>query len=168
MNTTQEYFQHGKTQVPNLTTFVGGVSDTSNNEELGRYITRYETQFLKRLLGSLYADYVANPTAERWVTLNGLLWDSTLLLSPVANYIFWHYYKDYTHENTGVGTVESKAENASLTTDARLCEVWNEMVSMMYNGVDGVLDYMMENEGTYPVEGYDWTDFISPVNIYGL
>src|SRR3989304_3716705 len=140
MITTQAYFTQGTTEVPNTTIEVGGVEDTSNSAELTRYITRYETEFMKRLLGSLYPDYVNNPTATKWTDLIAKLWDSTLLVSPVANYIFWHYYRDSTQRNAGVGAVEANVENAHIVTASRLCSVWNEMVLMMYNGIDGVID----------------------------
>jgi hypothetical protein len=168
MNTTRAYFQQGITEVPNLTISIGGVSDTSNATELDRYITRYETEFMKCLLGSLYTDYATNPTDAKWATLKAMLWDSTLLVSPVANYIFWHYYNDATRRNGNVGTVESNVENGNINTNARLVQVWNEMVSMMYNGVDGVIDYLLENSDTYPIEDYKWTNFVETTNILGI
>jgi len=168
MNTTVAYFQQGTTEVPNLTITIGGHTDTSNTTELQRYIDRYEVEFMKRLLGTLYTDYAADPSATKWTDLIARLWDSTLLVSPVADYIFWHYYTATTRRNAGVGTVESNVENATLATASRLCDVWNEMVSMMYNGIDGVIDFMLDNSDDYIGEDYNWTNFVEPTNVFGI
>lgn len=162
MNITAAYFQKGDDlEVPNQTATRGGQSDTTTSVELARYITLYETKFLKRLLGSLYADYIANPADARWVALNGKLFDSTNFVSPVANYIFFHFYRDHCLVNTGIGAVEAKASD-SLQTSQRLCQAWNGMVEMMED-VDSAA-YLLHTSADYTLADYDWTDFTRTIN----
>ena len=172
MNVDSTYFDSGIMLVPNQTSIVGGVTLTSNKDELNKYIARYGVAFMKRLLGSLYEDYTENPTSEKWVALNAKLFDTTLKISPIANYVFFFYYNQSTRRNTGAGVTVQKVENAVTVTNGRLCEVWNEMVSMMTNGVDGVLDWLSESA---QVETYQfdhtttkWNEFTSYMNELGI
>ena len=165
MSVTATYFQKKDyLEVPNQSAARGGQTDTTTAVELARYITLYETKFLKRLLGSLYADYVANPTDARWVALDAKLYDTTNFVSPVANYIFFYFYRDLCLKNTGVGTVEAKAEG--VQTSARLCQAWNMMVEMM-NETDGVLD-LLYTSADYEIEDCVWLDFTHTINTLGI
>lgn len=172
MKPDSTYFSSGITLVPNQTSVIGGVTTTSNSAELTKYIDRYSVVFLKQLLGSLYPDYVANEKDARWVALNAKLYDTTLKISPVANFVFWHYYNDSTRRNTPTGVAVQRIENAQIVTDQRLCQVWNEMVELMYNEVDGVLDWLHESDQTttyvFDHSTTDWRNFIRTSNEFGL
>lgn len=163
------YFSIGLTLVPNQSQVIGGVTKTSATEELTKYIDRYSAEFMKLLLGSLYTDYVANPTDAKWVALDAKLYDTTLKISPVANYVFFQYYNQSTRRNTPTGVSVAMVENASIVTHGRLVEVWNEMVRMM-NAWDGPLALICDDMTTYPVVGseIDWTNFVHTINDFGL
>lgn len=163
MKTDKTYFI-GKLSIPHLTVSEGVDSSLSNSDALTRYISIYEPEFLKKLLGDAYSDYIANPTD--WTEFDALIVDNTLKVSPIANYVFFKCYPDIVQNNTGIGTVQGKPENSYLITDQRLVDVWNDMIAQLYKE-DGVLDHLTTTvfDGTYDFP--DWTDFTT-INIFGL
>lgn len=101
---------------------------------LSVFITKYETKFLKLLLGdTLYADFTAglliDPIAEEWVTLRDLLVNSTTKESAIANYIYYRYMLNEASKTVGVGQVKPTAENAAQVNNMpKMVRAWNEMV----------------------------------------
>lgn len=170
---TADFFKSGKLCVPNTVSETGGYEDNDRGTELAYYITRYEKDFFKRLLGSQYADYSEDKTAEerqpKWLALEAKLLTDTNE-SPIANYIFWHYYTESTRRNTESGTVVPTSDTQTFVTDARLREVWNEMVDVMSSDYDCVIDWLTERQETYTLDycTVDWYNFTHYLNALGI
>jgi len=87
------YF-HDSLNIPNInsTTDLGD----ELRAELVRYINVFEPQYLKLLFGNdfydLFVQGIMNNEA-RMLTLQSKLIDEDLLLSPIANYVFFYYAK---------------------------------------------------------------------------
>lgn len=129
--------------IPNLTTEIGGVTDTSNTTALTRAISIYQAEFMRLLLGDLYPDFVLNEDGK-WDDLKAKLVDEDLKVSPIANYVFFKYYPQLTTPNTGVGVAYNKTENQGIDNRKRLTDVWNDMV-LYLERYDGVMDYLYDN-----------------------
>jgi hypothetical protein len=129
--------------IPNLTTEIGGVTDTSNLAALTRAISIYQAEFMRLLLGDLYPDFVSDKDGK-WDDLKAKLVDSDLKVSPIANYVFFKYYPQLTTPNTGVGVAYNKTENQGIDNRKRLTDVWNDMV-LYLERCDGVMDYLYDN-----------------------
>lgn len=166
---TTDFFNLGKTQVPLQETARGGVPSLSRKEELQSYITRYEKDFFKCLLGSQYDTYFANKTEQKWIDLEAKLLPFEKV-SPVANYIFYNYYKDSNARNQPNGTHASIVKDSVNVTNARLCDVWNEMVMWMSVEHDCVLDWLSTNQDTYQLDycTVDWGNFTFTINTLGI
>lgn len=116
-------------------------------ERLNWFIAKYETQFLKLLLGdSLYAEFVAgllvDPVETQWADLrdgasyvyddrtylySGLR-DATAKRSPIADYVYYHYLRDAATQSTGIGEVKTKGENSTATNSMqKQVRAWNDM-----------------------------------------
>lgn len=133
----------GILDVPNQTTEVGGVTDTSNLTALNRAIAIYQAEFMRLLVGDLYADFLKNEDGK-WDDLIVRLVDSDLKISPIANYVFFKYYPQLTNPNTGAGVAYNKVENQGIDNRRRLTEVWNDMI-LFLERYDGVLDYLYDH-----------------------
>ena len=170
---TQDFFKSGKLCVPNTVSETGGYEDNDRGTELEAYITKYEKDFFKRLLGSKYSEYAADKTAEerdtKWVALETKLLTDTNE-SPIANYIFWHYYSESTRRNTETGTVVPTSDTQNYVTNSRLCEVWNDMVQLMYSDYDCILEWVTERQDTYNLDysTVDWYNFTHTINTLGI
>lgn len=156
----------GKLSIPHLSISEGVNSSLSNLADLERYISIYEPEFLEKLLGEAYPDYVANPTETEWTDFIALIRNTTTLVSPIANYVFFKSYPDIVEKNTGIGTVQAVSENSVLVTDSRLINVWNDMIHQLYK-TDGVLDYLSTTifDGDYASP--DWSNFTT-INQFGI
>lgn len=138
------------------------------------FINKYETKFLKQLLGdALYAEFTSglgeDPIPPKWQELKNLLVDTAAKTSPIANYIYYWYQRDQVVKTVGVGQAKPAAENATITTGGeKFTRAWNEMV-------DFTRCFTLD-AGTYPtwVNSFKWTwsrlrgwsypDIYSPIN----
>jgi hypothetical protein len=151
---------------------------TEQAEQLTAFITKYEPEFLKLLLGDdLYTEYVADYATTKWAAFDALMFDTALKDSPVADYIFCKYWADAdTEARDGTLLVNGEAKNR-ISADARLLPVWNAMVKKIITAID----YLSENYDTFCTTyeyNYDgWTSFVwwngsshcgRYVNYYGL
>jgi hypothetical protein len=142
------------------------------SENLTLYISRYEPIYLRGVLGySLYkllmtaydASVAATPTPlpQRWADLlNGVEYDvsditykwdglrnSTLLTSPIANYIYFTFRRDTETRTGNVGENKPNAQNAdSVTPNRKLVFAWNDMVHQNWQ----LKHYLDNNTATFP------------------
>jgi len=158
------YFLQGLTEVANQTTFVGGKSSTTGLDSLSYFITRYQKDFMYKLLGKTLADeYLLDASPAKWVALDALLFDTTLKVSPVANYVFYYYQQSTWQKNAGVGSVIQTAENSVIDNVGRMCDVWNQMTDLLMPA----LRLIMSDLTTYPVNQSDDADWCIFVNASG-
>lgn len=163
----QTYFV-GEILVPNLTGV--GPIPAGNVEELNRFISKYEPEFLDEVLGhdlsTAFQTGISAATPEqRWVDLKIRLLNETHKLSPIAGYVYYHYFRDRLSTSSGLGEVESTAENANvvLNTD-KMARAYNDAVRKG----KAVFEYVQANASTYPELDPTHCFTLSPVNTFGI
>lgn len=106
---------------------------------LDAYITRYEKEYLIKLLGlELYNEFVSgleeDPVPQKWIDLKNEIVDETFKVSPIANYVYCKWQDQNYTKNVGIGQVKNKAENAIVVRPYDMqVKAWNEMVDMNLN-----------------------------------
>lgn len=127
--------------------YIADLSETREAAELDRYIAKYQKDYIKRMFGVVYSELDELPEE-----LVALLRDETLLVSPIANYVYFQYQRDKATVTTGSGEKTVTIQNTSaMSPSEKFVKAWNEMVDMsgeihlkLYDGtvtIDGV-DYM--------------------------
>lgn len=178
------------------THFVGNISlpnsaaTSVEGAQLATFIPKYETQYLKTILGyDLWALFIAGLTAETGIyeairdggtyedIYTGVTeeWQgfATAGANPIANYIYYKIQGYRAQQTTGIGQVNTVAENATrVAPDRVMVAAWNEMVDFN-NKLHG---FMLANEADYP--DYiglnlsnvtrDFTNLFSPTNTFGI
>lgn len=130
------------------------------NSKLDSYIARYETLYLKKILGdALYTLFAADVTnyvpvsAEYLAIYNALSVDyicdtyrSEGLKSVLLNMITWEFCKDFPKVNSQVGQVVNSNENSIMTDNTRLYKVYNDGVE----SIQAIQIYIYQNSADYP------------------
>jgi len=133
--------------------FVGEIQIANKSQDdvsadLAYFITKYQPIVLKQLFGdSFFALFDtgmnAEPQEARFVSLVA----NTPIQAVCDNFTYYWYIRDQITQTVGVGNVQTKAANATVTTGGRkLIRAWNEMVKNVYE----VIRYLMDNSTTYP------------------
>ena len=147
---------------------IAGLSSAPVTENLGFFITKYETEFLNKVLGYAFAKLFLDGLAvvapatpdQRWLDLrNGKaytyqnvdgVWmgfQNASKQSPLANLIYYHYLRDQISQTVGVGQAQTNAENATIVSPAhKLMRAFNEMVDMQVS----LVSYLLANADIYP------------------
>jgi hypothetical protein len=98
-----------------------------------------EARWTDLIEGKIYTRYGKQ---KRWVGLAG---DGSL--SPVAAYIYWTYHRSKVIQSSGVGFVQSQAENATVVDSSHnLNSAWNIMLTTLRE----LWDYLHTESETYP------------------
>ena len=125
-----------------------GQNNIPNKDQIGEdltgFITKYQPMYLLTLFGSdLYASYIVDPTTARFIALLA----QPFLKPALVDYVYWFYMEDQRVQNLGVGTGETKNENA-ITVGGwnKIVRAWNEMV--VYNFK--INDFLKTNASIYP------------------
>lgn len=133
-----------------------------------RYIERYEPEFLAELLGEdLRDDYLEgiddNSPLAKWIALDTQLYNATALRSPVANYVFFHYYRSNFPAMGQAGDfIPTGNAGAVRFANERLVSVWNDMVKQAQN----IYNWIVES-GDY--DDYDYPLFqFTRMNVVGI
>jgi len=128
-------------------------SNVDVQARLNKFIDKYEKEFLKLLLSdALYTEYWANITYQgvelddeymdvKWSNLR-----SKVTKNMIACYVYFYWMRDAAQQNTGIGVVESKAENATVVSGSwKMVRAWNEMV----DGILELYDFLDLNKEVY-------------------
>ncbi len=120
---------------------------TANAALLAHYITRYEPEYMKMILGvTLYDEFIAGlavtPTPDaKWTALKAKFIDSTNKISPIMAYVWNRYWTFETTKSSSMGQSEPKVENATIvSSNQKLVLAWNDA---MY-GAATILDWLLE------------------------
>lgn len=158
----------GEILVPNLSGV--GPIPAGNVEELTRFINKYEPDYLDEVLGpglsdAFQTDISAATPDQRWVDLKSKLVNTTRKESPIAGYVYYHFYRDRLSTSSGLGEIESAAENANvvLNTD-KMARAFNDAVRKGRV----VFDWVQANASTYPELDPEHLYKLSPVNTFGI
>lgn len=163
----QSYFV-GEILVPNLTGV--GPIPAGNVEELSRFIAKYEPEYLDEVLGPVLSDAfqsgISSATPDqRWIDLKAKLVNTTRKESPIAGYVYYHFYRDRLSTSSGLGEIESTAENANvvLNTD-KMMRAYNDAVRKGRV----VYEWVKANTETYPEFDLTHCLKLSTVNNFGI
>lgn len=114
-------------------------------ENLQIFIDKYEKKYLQKVLGKELTDlFLAglkeNPVIERWTNLLDKL-QSDDKISPIANFIYYHYCLSEHTFRGGYGDQLPKAENSEvITPNYKIVKAWNEMIELTNDLVKWVKD----------------------------
>lgn len=109
---------------------IANVAQEDVAADLNVFITKYEKRFLRELFGqSFYDVFVANQTEQRFIDLIAI----AEFKPAIASYVYYWYIRDQVTQTVGVGNVETKSANATLSSHGRKqTRAWNEMVKYVY------------------------------------
>ena len=134
MAITKAYFDQHPVFIPQAKQNNGINADVyaAKTAKLDSAIRRHEKAYLTRLLGrGLYAEYISTPTDAKWDGLNALLYDATLFVSPIANYIYYWFLDENAGDYDGSLVTTTKQENATNHPVLyKQIKAWNAMVEM--------------------------------------
>jgi hypothetical protein len=127
---------------------IAQLSDVAVAESLDLFIAKYEPIFLKRLFGPvLGAEILIGSLEEQPSPIIEFLLDGGLFeqdgniytwdglrnankISPIANFVFFHFVNDRITQQSGIGEVKPLGQNSEVVSaDERLVMVWNEMIT---------------------------------------
>jgi len=145
---------------------------TINDALLTKFITKYEPEYLKLLLGeTLYDELIAGlavtPTpAAKWIALKAKLIDTVNKNSPIEAYIWNRYWLSEETKTTTMGQVVSKVENGYIvSSNQRLVSSWNDA---MMQGVEFLRWLTLSDQvDTYSNQNPDY-DHIYLTNNFGI
>ncbi|PKN16510.1 MAG: hypothetical protein CVU66_00740 [Deltaproteobacteria bacterium HGW-Deltaproteobacteria-23] len=156
----------GEYLVPNLTGL--GPAVTGNLSELTGFITKYEPEYLKQVLGAtLYAVLMtglkSESVDERWVELAKKL-DGSETQSPITGYVYYHWARNRVTVTGALGELEPTAENAAVVVGEKMMRAYNDSV----RGGRLVYDWLIEHQADYP-EFDPYTAYsLETINMFGL
>jgi hypothetical protein len=111
------------------------------------YIDKYEKKFFKAMLGDelaaeFIAGYAEDPRPQIWQDLaDAMIADSDLLLSPIANYVYYFWVNKEYSFNSLLGEGIANTENAQrIEPTYKAVNAWNEMVEWNKDLVDFIKD----------------------------
>lgn len=136
--------------IPN--TDSSGYVGSSMQSQVQRYIGRYEKDFCKELLGDdlgeeFYTAITGTTPATKWTDLRNQLRDTTNKVSPIANYVWYYWYRDQVRQRTGLGDGMPQGQNITMDVNRyRVTDNWNEMVRL--NNIFN--EWIHANLATYP------------------
>jgi hypothetical protein len=130
------------------------------NSKLDSYIARYETLYLKKILGvdlfTLFEADITNyvPTTPIYEAIFEPLsvdyicdtYYSEGLKSVLLNMITWDFCKDFPKVNSQVGQVVNSNENSIITDFSRLYKIYNDSVE----SIQAIQVYIYLNKENYP------------------
>lgn len=150
-------------------------------------ITKYETDYLKKVLGyafwKLFNAAIAD-VSGRWYDIkvgaeyenaNGYTkkWEgftNAEKLSPIANYCYYWYMRENVTFTASAGEQEGKAENSTVVSPGpKMARAWNEMVDQTALLYDFLLNKTDEDgELIYPEFAIEEVESIEKVNILNI
>lgn len=151
-------------------------------ENVNLFINKYEKKFLILLLGqSVYDDFInglsENPIQNKWIDLRDKIINSEDKESPMANFVYYWYMRNFATTSTGIGETKPNAENASIVSGVdKQVRAWNEMSDWVWVNREWFSDFYALNGfiygGYYPWDchnyyGRHYNPFakINPLNI---
>jgi hypothetical protein len=170
---TTAYFQ-GEILITNIT----GTDDAqvARAADLAYYTTIYEEEYLRKLLGDdLFDEYEAaidalgtgEDPAQKWTDLIAQIYftKNSKSMSPVADYVYFHYMRHNVTVTADGGQVTPNFENASYSGSSnKMVYVWNRMAKF----TEDIREWIEDNIADYPLYDPDDPDPLRPINTIGL
>lgn len=98
----------------------------AERERISQFIDIYEEEYLRKLLGGKYDEYISSIESEEWLPVTEYLRKD---YSPIACYVFFKYVSVGNIQVTRVGSVTS-AEDSVVSPMQLQIRAWNDMVVM--------------------------------------
>ena len=139
-------------------------------ERVNQYIELFERQYLVKLLGmELAGEFIAYTSREEDKEAVAK-WDNLLArlvpmprVSPIANYVYFHYVRGNQVHATSLGATETNSDNKVVSCDPLIIPAWNGMVDMNR----AIHFYLEAHEGEY--EGFATSyELLEKINILGI
>lgn len=171
--TTKDYFKKQPLFIEQSVTNNGVPVDlqSARTKLLDDAISTYERNYLCALLGKDLAKlFIASPADAKWSALKDLLWDGTLFISPVANYIYFFYLTDNAASYNGETFKQAKTEGSStIQVVQKQVYVWSEMKDLQIP----VLEYLDANWSSLETEDAKadftgWSKLLTNYNSLGI
>jgi hypothetical protein len=168
----ETYFVSGLTALPSMEVN-NGFDDSiqaSQITALRRAISSHQKDFFRYILGSeLYAEFISDPDAEKWVAMLSQLIDDENKVSPLANFVYCHFVAEYDVQLSAAGAVKTTTDNAMRIPVSYIqTPVWNEMCRMM----DTFYVWLYYNRATLEdnveLSAASWGNLNTPINPFGL
>ena len=140
-------------------------SEVENLATLNAIISKYQPKFLEMLLGEdLYAEYAAaialSPTSGVWFDLQSQIYQAATLESPIANYVYFKFWKNAATTTLKSGEAQSKFENSDTATiGVKMVRAWNEMVDQ----VDDIREWINDHASDYPTWGTETVETFTKI-----
>lgn len=166
-----------------------GRTNAGTAENLTLHINRYEPMFLQKALGyALWKQLEANKNEVSGVYYNLIhgeeysvdgttyywqgLANTALLISPIANYVYYQYRKATFTRTDSVGENTPDAKNARVVSAGqKMINAWNDMVDMLYslkhyldNSTDDYPDWQGVGCQSYQADFHLW----EKMNVFGI
>ena len=146
-------------------------AEVENLATLTNMINKYEPKFLELLLGeTLYATYAAaialGPTSGVWFDLKSQIYQTTpFYQSPVANYVYYMFWRSNRTTTAHVGESKAKVENSDLVSiGPKMNNAWNEMVDL----VADIREFLDDHSTDYTDWGADAVETFNKVDNWGI
>lgn len=184
-------------QITQLNHFAGNIYLPNTTNQLSvegakatAFILKYEPEYLQYILGyelyDLFEDgLLANTTiyknirdgvtytdvwtgrTEKWYGF------ATVGTNPIANYIYYQLLKNNAQQTTGIGQVNTVAENATrVSPEIPMCSAWNEMVDFNIK----LYGFLYANQDIYPswigndyyARSQEFVNLFRKINTFGI
>lgn len=141
---------------------IAGLSNTvdSTGSKLSGFIEKYETRFLKELLGKTLLDEFKSgleedPVPVKWVDLKNILANNSTKESPIANYVYYWYMRNKSTETASIGEIKPNTENGSMASSVqKQVRSWNEMVDWNFEVLEFIKDNIIDYPSFNPANGF--------------
>jgi len=157
---------------------IEGIAESANdrpdfamNDHLESYISIYEEEYLKKMLGCEigveFIKYIKNRPGDKKQIIDK--WENIITslnefeVSPIACYVFYWYVRINQTQATITGTTKNNTDNPVVSPNGRIIPAWNMMVTCNKY----FIDWMDKNKLDY--QGWDFDpDMLETINEFGI
>lgn len=157
--------------------YVPQVTETQVANSLGKYINKYEPEFLQRVFGYEMAKNITDYTDimngkeytqfGRLFKWNGLKIDigGGKFSSIIANYVYAKYINDNMSYSTGSGEkIIEQTTSVTVSPAAKITRAWNEMV----DEINSVIHFMSTDTVIYAAYHGTNRNLLKKMNAFGI
>ena len=164
------YFQSGSLYISGIS--LPEMSPTPTNiavtGDIEGYIQEYETEYLIQALGydiyKEFSEYLSSEKDEgRWEELKNRLVPDRTKVSPIANYVYYHYLRNHQSDATVSGVKKDSDEGDLVSAERKMCDAWNRMVDMNKR----LFSWIESHKEDYPGWCYN-PSLVRKINIFNL
>lgn len=170
---------------------IGGIESVNVQQVVAQYITKYEAEFYKEVMGyelaTLFWNGInQNTVDQKWADIvNGKeyshgghqtswigLRQTDAKTSVVADYVYYFYLRDNYTKSARMGVVKPQSENATtFNPNARMVAAWNRVSEQVTQLRRFLRYYDVDGERVYPeysCNNWRWGNDFAPINVFGI